>query len=87
MAEFLFCKFNARGLKQFKNLNKNALKENYPEYAKVGLPAHKAALDGNIDVLKEVFISGSENGVPSRDRNGATPLHLAVRNNNVDAVK
>ena len=87
MTEFLFCRFNARGRKQFKNLDKNGLKEKYPEYVNLGLPAHKAALNGNVDVLKEVFISCNEDGVPSRDRNGATPLHLAVRNNSLEAVK
>lgn len=87
MAEFLFCRFNARGRKQFKNLDKNVLKDKYPDYANLGLPAHKAALEGNVDILKEVFVAGNEEGIPSRDRNGATPLHLAVRSNKIDAVK
>lgn len=87
MGDPLYCSFNARGRKQFKELGRSALAETYPEYADVGLPAHKAALRGDVEGLKEIFACNRDDGVPSRDVNGATPLHLAVRNNRVETVK
>ena len=87
MADALYSRLNARGRKQFKTTSKRLFSQKFPEYAKVGLPAHKAALDGDVNCLKEVFACNQDEGVPSRDMNGATPLHLAVRNNHVEAVK
>ena len=86
-ADFLYCKFSERGRKQFDSIERGELESNFPDYAKVGLPAHKAALDGNIDCLKDLFGAYWDDGVPSRDVNGATPLHLAVRNSQTDTVK
>ena len=83
----LYCRLNARGRKAFKALKRYSLKEKFPEYATIGLPAHKAALEGSVDVLREVFASNQDDGIPSRDVNGATPLHLAVKSNRIEAVK
>ena len=83
----LYSRLNARGRKSFKSVSSKQLTENFPEYAKLGLPAHKAALDGNVDALKEIYTASITEGVPSRDVNGATPLHLAVRGNRMEAVK
>ena len=85
--DFLYCKFNERGWKQFDSIERGELESKFPDYAKVGLPAHKAALDGNVDCLKDLFSAYGTDGVPSRDVNGATPLHLAVRNSQIDTVK
>jgi len=87
MADPLYSKLNSRGKKQFKSIEYSIFSENYGDYAKLGLPAHKAALDGNIDCLKDCYCSLSDKGVPSRDVNGATPLHLAVRKNQSETVK
>ena len=83
----LYSWLNARGRKSFKPIEQERLAERFPEYAKIGLPAHKAALEGNIEALKEIYTSFTARGVPSRDVNGATPLHLAVRCNRIEAVK
>ena len=85
--DFLYCRFNEKGKKQFDVIERAELESRFPEYTKVGLPAHKAALDGNIECLKDLFSAYWNDGVPSRDVNGATPLHLAVRNSQLDAVK
>lgn len=87
MADPLYAKLNIRGKKQFKSADKATFAESFSEYARLGLPAHKAALDGNVECLKECFCSTPVEGVPSRDVNGATPLHLAARSNRADAVK
>lgn len=87
MADHLYSRLNSRGKKQFKTTQWSNFVENYSDYAKLGLPAHKAALDGNIDCLKDCFSSCTSHGVPSRDVNGATPLHLAVRKNQNETVK
>ena len=87
MADPLYARLNNKGKKQFRKLDRQTFIEHFADYANLGLPAHKAALDGNVECLKECFCSFSEEGVPSRDVNGATPLHLAVRNNHADAVK
>jgi len=87
MVDLLYAKLNSRGKKQFKPTNRRSFAENFEDYAKLGLPAHKAALDGNIECLKGCFCSCAADGVPSRDVNGATPLHLAAKNDRVDAVK
>ena len=85
--DFLYCRFNDRGRKQFDSIERGELESKFADYVKVGLPAHKAALDGNIECLKDLFSAYWDDGVPSRDVNGATPLHLAVRNSRLDAVK
>ena len=87
MADALYSKLNARGRKQFKGVDKGEFAENYPSYASIGLPAHKAALEGDIECLRDVYAANQDEGVPSRDTNGATPLHLAVRSDRVDAVR
>lgn len=87
MADALYARLNNRGKKTFKEQNKEEFHAHFGDYAKLGLPAHKAALDGNVECLKECFCSYINEGVPSRDINGATPLHLAARNNCADAVK
>lgn len=87
MGDSLYAKLNPRGKKQFKAVGRQSFAENFGPYAKLGLPAHKAALDGNVECLKECFCSFLKEGVPSRDVNGATPLHLAARANRPDAVK
>ena len=86
-ADPLYSRLNSRGKKQFKLIENSFFSENYKDYAKLGLPAHKAALDGNIDCLKDCYCSLTAQGVPSRDINGATPLHLAVRRNQSETVK
>ena len=86
-ADPLYSRLNARGRKELKPSGKNALAERFSDYAGLGLPAHKAAMDGSIECLKEVYRSMHNVGVPSRDVNGATALHLAVRSNKVEAVK
>ncbi len=87
MADTLYAKLNARGKKQFKARGRQSFAEDFGPYAKLGLPAHKAALDGNVECLIECFSSFKKDGVPSRDVNGATPLHLAARSNRHDVVK
>ena len=83
----LYSRLNARGRKSFKPTDRTQLAEKFPVFAKIGLPAHKAALEGNVEALREIYAAFSADGVPSRDVNGATPLHLAVRGNRMEAVK
>lgn len=85
--DHLYSWLNTRGTKTFKTIDQAVLAERFPEYAKIGLPAHKAALEGNVEALKDIYTSFTARGVPSRDVNGATPLHLAVRCNRVETVK
>ena len=87
MVDALYARLNGRGKKQFKLSGRESFVEHFGPYANLGLPAHKAALDGNVECLKECFCTYMKEGVPSRDVNGATPLHLAARNNHSDAVK
>lgn len=88
MVDPLYAKLNSRGKKQYKSPSRRqSFIDHFEEYANLGLPAHKAALDGNVECLKECFRSYMKEGVPSRDVNGATPLHLAAKNNRADAVK
>ena len=85
--DVLYSWLNARGRRNVKPTDRAQLVERFPEYGKVGLPAHKAALEGNVEALKEIYTAFSADGVPSRDVNGATPLHLAVRSNRTEAVR
>lgn len=87
MVDALYAKLNSRGKKQFKASDPATFAKHFEDYANLGLPAHKAALDGNVECLKECFCSSIKEGIPSRDVNGATPLHLAARSNRADAVK
>lgn len=88
MADRLYCRLSSRGRKHCKVSTKEALTERFPQYARLGLPAHKAALDGNTEAVQQIFESFTEDdGVPSLDVNGATPLHLAVRNNHLETVR
>lgn len=88
MVDALYAKLNSRGKKQFKvPSNRESFSQHFAEYSNLGLPAHKAALDGNVECLKECFCCYMKEGVPSRDVNGATPLHLAAKNNRADTVK
>lgn len=85
----LYSRLNARGHKQFKGAEKQEFEQTYPTYSKIGLPAHKAALDGNVSCLRDFYLSKHEKdeGVPSRDVNGATPLHLASRTNRIEVIR
>lgn len=83
----LYSRLNARGRKSFKPIQRSQLAERFPGFAKIGLPAHKAALEGNVEALRDIYTALTEDGVPSRDVNGATPLHLAVRGNRIETVK
>lgn len=85
--DVLYSWLNARGRKSFKPIDRAQLVERFPEYGKIGLPAHKAALDGNLEALQDIYAAFTADGVPSRDVNGATPLHLAVRSNRTETVK
>ena len=86
--ENLFAGFNNRGKRQYRKLigTVEKLSEEFSEYENVGLPAHKAALDGNIEALTQIFL-WLEDEVPALDVNGATPLHLAAKQNRVNAIK
>lgn len=89
MEDFLYCRFNARGRKQFASLRitPDEFARKHPDVAKVTLPAHKAAAEGRSDCLRDIFVIRNENGVASRDVNGATPLHVAARTNRIETVK
>ena len=89
MGDPLYARFNVRGHKQFKGADPVEFEVSYPNYSKIGLPAHKAALDGNLYCLRDYFLSKhqKDEGVPSRDVNGATPLHLASRTNRIEVIK
>lgn len=89
MEDALYCRFNARGRKQFANLHITVeeFARKYPDVIKVTLPAHKAAVEGRSDCLRDIFVVWNESGVASRDTNGATPLHVAARTNRVEIVK
>lgn len=84
----LFAGFNNRGKRQYRKLigTVEHLSDEFSEYAGIGLPAHKAALDGNIEALAQIFL-WLEDEVPALDVNGATPLHLAAKQNRVNAIK
>lgn len=85
----LFCLLNNRGKRQYRKAygKPRELSEKYAEYASVGLPAHKAALEGDVEALEEIFLWKGSKGVPALDRNCATPLHLAARRNRAPAIK
>ncbi len=89
MGDPLYARLNAKGHKQFRGADPVEFEECYPDYGKIGLPAHKAALDGNLSCVRDYFVSKhqQDEGVPSRDINGATPLHLASRTNRIEVIK
>ena len=83
-----YLKLNPRGRKFGKSTKRRSLHKLGPDYADVGLPAHKAALLGDVEALKVVFFGDeTANGVPLRDLYLSTPLHLAARCNQDQAAK
>ena len=86
--ENLFTGFNNRGKRQYRKLigTVEQMSEEFSEYANIGLPAHKAAFDGSIEALAQIFL-WLEDEVPALDVNGATPLHLAAKQNRVNVIK
>lgn len=82
-------RFNNRGLRRYKKLIGSIKKKESQqlEYSKVDLPAHKAAWDGNVEMLEEVYAWKTKEGVPCVDRHGATPLHLAARRNHLNVIR
>lgn len=85
----LYSRLNSRGRKQFKGCEPVEFKQSYTKYSNIGLPAHKAALAGDVSCLRDFYLSKHERdeGIPSRDVNGATPLHLASRTNRIEVVR
>ena len=85
----LFCTLNNRGKRQYRKTygKPRELSEKFAEYASIGLPAHKAAIEGNVQALEEIFLWKGTKGVPALDRNCATPLHLAARRSHAPAIK
>lgn len=57
--------------------------------AGVVLAAHKAAIQGHVGCLRALFEEARQGKrhIIAVDRNGATPLHLAARENRVEALK
>jgi len=55
-------------------------------YEKGATEAHKAALDGNLNDLKD-YVNVHEDSVNARDANGWTPLHEAIRKGDMDITK
>jgi ankyrin repeat protein len=87
-----YCHLNNRGAKHYqKRLGVEVeLRGDMANYGYVDLPAHKAAYEGNVEALEAIFIvkhGVSVGGVPLEDKLGATPLHIAARMNQVDAIK
>ena len=87
--EKLYCYLNKNGRKQYrKEIGATSeLTADLEEYGNVDLPAHKAALEGNLVALQGVFLWKSSSGIPARDIYGATPLHMAARRNHADIIK
>ena len=83
-----YLKLNPRGRKFGKSTKRRSLDKLGQDYADVGLPAHKAALLGDVEALKVVFFGDeTANGVLLRDLYLSTPLHLAARCNQDQAAK
>lgn len=84
----MFVAFNNRGKRQYRKSigTIEELSDEFSDYESVGLPAHKAAFDGNIEALTQIFL-WLEDEVPALDVNGATPLHLAAKQNRVNVIK
>lgn len=84
-----YCFLNNRGLKQYrKSLDLvNDLGRDFASFKEVDLPAHKAAFEGNVEALEVIFMWKNQVGVPALDKSLATPLHMAARNNHVEAIK
>lgn len=84
-----YCFLNNRGLKQYRkrfDLVKD-LEESFASFKEVDLPAHKAAFEGNVKALEVIFLWKNQVGVPALDKSLATPLHMAARNNHVEAIR
>lgn len=56
------------------------------EFTEGANEAHRAALEGNLNVLTEV-VEAHEDYVSARDANGWTPLHEAVRSGSLGVVR
>ena len=84
-----YCFLNNRGQKQYrKNLNSvKDLEGNFASFKEFDLPAHKAAFEGNVEALEVIFLWKNHVGVPALDKSLATPLHMAARNNRVEAIR
>ena len=84
-----FIHFNNRGIRHYKRQagSFKGLDDHLIEYARIDLPAHKAAWDGNLQALEQIFLWKSKDGVPCIDRHGATPIHLAARRNQVNIIR
>ena len=82
-----FIRFNSRGLRHYKKQLRafKGLDHRFTNFSRVDLPAHKAAWEGNLEALQQIFLwkhsTTKGAGVPCIDRRGATPLHLAARRN------
>lgn len=85
-AEKLYCRLNKNGRKQYRK-DIGVVPEFVGDLGDVDLPAHKAALEGNLSSLQNVFMWKNNSGVPALDIYGATPLHMAARRNHADIVK
>ena len=85
--ELDYCRFNTRGFKQYRKHIGAELPEGFASFSTVDLPAHKAAFEGNIKALEAIFIWKHSKGVPSVDKLAATPLHIAARLNQTEAIK
>ena len=85
----LYTHFNNRGLRHFRKSvgTVDPTNNKLASYSTVDLPAHKAAWDGSIEALEKTFLWKNKDGVPTIDRAGATPLHIAARRNQIDAIK
>ena len=84
-----FIRFNNRGIRHYKRQagSFKGLDDHLIEYARIDLPAHKAAWDGNLQALEQIFLWKGKDGVPCIDRHGATPIHLAARRNQVNIIR
>jgi len=67
--------------------NPSGWKKDWPSAAAVGkLPGHAAADEGDVAALEELAAE-NERALHVRDENGWQPLHEAVRNGHIDAVR
>jgi ankyrin repeat protein len=83
-----YCSLNSRGRKFAKSTKRRSFGDLDEKYASVGLPAHKAAMLGDVEALKIIFFTiDNSPGVPLKDRYNSTPLHLAAKSNMHHALK